>query len=348
MANKLTWIVLACVLLAPLALAAQSQQVSGQVQVGAAGPPGPAAPHRSESELKAEIAARPDAMRAYFELVQLYRINNRIEDAEALLRSAIGASANPSPLFEMLVSLYSPVYHPEKVLSIGEEWARVVPGVRPLTTIANAHLELAKRLRPTSRQEALRHLDDATRAADDARAIDEDNMFVFSVRANVARTRAEFEPDPATRAQLMREAEELMMQARTRATRTTANSMTWSSSSSSSSSALPPAPSGVQAGGASGAMPLRVGGNIRPPAKIKDVRPVYPPEAQQARVQGVVVAEVTIGEDGRVSDARVLRSIPLLDEAAIDAVRQWEFEPTLLNGRAVPIIMTVTVQFSMM
>ena len=57
--------------------------------------------------------------------------------------------------------------------------------------------------------------------------------------------------------------------------------------------------------------------------------------------------QATIGADGRVIDARVLRSIPLLDQAALDAVRQWEFTPTLLNGVATPIIMTVTVNFSL-
>jgi protein TonB len=92
---------------------------------------------------------------------------------------------------------------------------------------------------------------------------------------------------------------------------------------------------------------LRVGGNIRQPQKIKDVRPQYPPEAQQARVQGVVILEVLIDEGGRVSDARVLRSLPMLDAPAIEAVRQWEFTPTLLNGRAVPVIMTATVQFTL-
>ena len=80
------------------------------------------------------------------------------------------------------------------------------------------------------------------------------------------------------------------------------------------------------------AAPVRVGGNIKPPMKTKDVRPVYPPIAQSARVQGVVIIEATIGPDGKVQDARVLRSIPLLDAAALDAVKQWEFTPTLLNG----------------
>ena len=93
--------------------------------------------------------------------------------------------------------------------------------------------------------------------------------------------------------------------------------------------------------------PVRVGGNIKPPVKTKDVRPQYPPIAQSARVQGVVIIEATIGPNGKVQDARVLRSIPLLDAAALDAVRQWEFTPTLLNGVPVPVIMTVTVQFTL-
>jgi protein TonB len=93
--------------------------------------------------------------------------------------------------------------------------------------------------------------------------------------------------------------------------------------------------------------PVRVGGNIKTPTKVKDVKPVYPPIAQSARVQGVVIIEATIGADGSVQNARVLRSIPLLDAAALDAVKQWQFTPTLLNGVPVPVIMTVTVQFTL-
>ncbi|HYM25404.1 MAG TPA: energy transducer TonB [Vicinamibacterales bacterium] len=92
--------------------------------------------------------------------------------------------------------------------------------------------------------------------------------------------------------------------------------------------------------------PVRVGGPIRPPVKVRDVKPVYPAIAQSARVQGVVILELTIAPDGTVSDAKLLRSIPLLDQAAIDAVKQWQFTPTLLNGEAVPVVMTVTVNFS--
>ena len=93
--------------------------------------------------------------------------------------------------------------------------------------------------------------------------------------------------------------------------------------------------------------PVRVGGAIKEPPKLKDVRPVYPAIAQQARVQGVVILECTINGEGKVAEVKVLRSIPLLDAAAQEAVWQWEYTPTLLNGVPVPVIMTVTVSFTL-
>jgi periplasmic protein TonB len=93
--------------------------------------------------------------------------------------------------------------------------------------------------------------------------------------------------------------------------------------------------------------PVPVGGVIKPPAKTRDVSPVYPPIAQAARVQGIVIIEATISPAGNVQDTRVLRSIPMLDAAALDAVRQWEYTPTLLNGVPVAVVMTVTVNFQL-
>jgi protein TonB len=92
---------------------------------------------------------------------------------------------------------------------------------------------------------------------------------------------------------------------------------------------------------------VRVGGDIKEPKKIRHVAPVYPELAQQARVQGVVIIEALIDGAGNVMDANILRSIPLLDQAAVDAVRQWQFTPTLLNGAPVNLIMTVTVNFTL-
>jgi protein TonB len=90
---------------------------------------------------------------------------------------------------------------------------------------------------------------------------------------------------------------------------------------------------------------VRVGGNIRPPQKVTDVAPVYPAIARAAHVEGIVILEAVIGEDGAVRDVHVLRSISLLDGAATEAVRQWRFTPTLLNGEPVPVVMTITVAF---
>jgi protein TonB len=95
------------------------------------------------------------------------------------------------------------------------------------------------------------------------------------------------------------------------------------------------------------AAPIRLHSGIRAPVKLMHVAPVYPGIALQARVEGVVILEATIDVDGHVTSAKVLRSIPLLDQAAVDAVRQWQFTPTLLNGVAVPVIMTVTVSFTL-
>jgi len=107
----------------------------------------------------------------------------------------------------------------------------------------------------------------------------------------------------------------------------------------------PPPPPGPPPPWLDGA--VRVGGAVTQPTKVRHVNPVYPPAAQQARVMGVVILEARIEPDGKIINARVLRSIPLLDEAALAAVKQWEFTPTLLNGNPVPVIMTVTVQFSL-
>jgi len=93
--------------------------------------------------------------------------------------------------------------------------------------------------------------------------------------------------------------------------------------------------------------PIQVGGLVTPPKKIYDVAPIYPTMAQIARVSGLVIIEATIGPSGDVLDAKVLRGKPWLDAAALDAVRKWRFTPTLLNGKAVAVVMTVTVDFKL-
>jgi protein TonB len=107
--------------------------------------------------------------------------------------------------------------------------------------------------------------------------------------------------------------------------------------------ALPPPPAPTREPPA----PVRLHSGMAPPQKIVDMAPTYPALAQNARVEGVVILETVIDAQGRVESARVLRSVPLLDQAALDAVRQWRFTPARLNGEAVPVVMTVTVNFTL-
>ena len=91
---------------------------------------------------------------------------------------------------------------------------------------------------------------------------------------------------------------------------------------------------------------IKVGSTLGSPRKVKHVEPIYPARARAAGVSGTVVVEVAVAADGRVERARVVRSIALLDEAALDAVRQWRFEPFRFEGVPTAIVFTVTVTFN--
>jgi TonB family protein len=110
---------------------------------------------------------------------------------------------------------------------------------------------------------------------------------------------------------------------------------------------------GAPTGGANPAVkppqrePIRVGGNVQESKIIKMVAPVYPELAKRARVEQIVMLEVTVNEEGLVSNVRVIRGHPLLDQAAIDAVKQWVYSPTILNGEPMPVVATATLIFSL-
>jgi protein TonB len=92
---------------------------------------------------------------------------------------------------------------------------------------------------------------------------------------------------------------------------------------------------------------IRVGGNVQAANLINQVRPVYPPLAKQARISGVVELSAIIGKDGRVQDLKVVRGHPLLVQAALDAVKNWVYRPTLLNGEPVEVSTTIDVNFTL-
>ena len=90
---------------------------------------------------------------------------------------------------------------------------------------------------------------------------------------------------------------------------------------------------------------VRIGGNVQAAKLINQVPPAYPEQARAAGIEGDVQLEVTIGEDGRVESVVPKDGHPLLAAAAADAVKQWVYQPTLLNQRPVTVITTVTVPF---
>jgi protein TonB len=113
------------------------------------------------------------------------------------------------------------------------------------------------------------------------------------------------------------------------------------------SAPLPPplAPEPAVVAAAAPSQPIRVGGSIQEPRLIKMVPPVYPKMASMARIAGTVVLEATVTVDGTVQEIRVLSGHPLLIQAAIDSVKQWQYEPTLLNGVPAAVILTAKVHF---
>ena len=102
----------------------------------------------------------------------------------------------------------------------------------------------------------------------------------------------------------------------------------------------PPAPAPVKAAG-----PVRIGGAIEAPTLLKRVEPIYPNVGLMAKIGGLVILEAVVGTDGRVKSVIVLRSVKFLDVPAMDAVKQWQYSPLMLNGIASEFVLTVILNF---
>lgn len=93
--------------------------------------------------------------------------------------------------------------------------------------------------------------------------------------------------------------------------------------------------------------PIRVGGNVVPPRLLKRADPLYPPEARDTNVEGAVVVSALIDAEGSVKDPIVLSGHHLLRDAALTCVRQWQYQPALINGEAWPMRLSVTIVFKL-
>jgi protein TonB len=104
----------------------------------------------------------------------------------------------------------------------------------------------------------------------------------------------------------------------------------------------------IVAPGAEPAALIVVGGKVQEANLTKKVMPAYPPGAKAARIQGHVVLDVIIGKDGSVLEIKLVSGHPLLAPAAMEAVKQWTYKPTLLNGEPVEVKTQVDVNFTLM
>lgn len=300
-----------------------------------------AAPVAREAELAKILAAEPDNAKASFELAKRQEDRGAYGEAEATLQRARQAAPSNREVLVALAGFYNRSGKFEQTIEALQAAAELTPGdPKGFQQIAVYYWDKARVDATAQPAQKLAYLVAGIAAADRAIAIDPNYSDALIYKNILLRLRANLETDPLTRQQYMNEADALRNRA-IEINKERGGSVPLTYSNAPQPPPPPPPP------GSTGMAPVRVGGTIRTPDKTRDAKPVYPPDAMRARIQGVVILEVTIDPSGAVSDARILRSVPGLDQAAIDAVRQWQYTPTLLNGVAVPVIMTVTLHFAL-
>jgi TonB family protein len=301
-----------------------------------------------EATLVKRIAAAPADIAAYQQLAKLQEDRGAYAEAETTLLKARQIAPRNKDVVLTLSGFYNRQGQFDKTMQALEEAERMDPtDPQGAHIVATYYWEKAYKDHKLLPAEQLQYVMSGLAATDRALALNPDYVEALTYKNLLLRMRANLETDPFQKQQLIAEADAL----RSRAIELNKGRIAINSGNSGvmlgPPPPPPPPPPGMAPASPSGLTPLRVGGNIKTPTKVKDVPPVYPPDAFAARIGGVVILEVVIDTEGHVSDAKVLRSIPLLDNAALEAVRQWEFTPTELNGMRVPVIMTVTVNFTL-
>jgi len=261
------------------------------------------------------------SLASYVAVAKKYEDAGDLKNAEKTYLELMKARAKDPKAFLMAAGFYNRRGEFDKTIAALSKRAQLEPtNPEGPYTLATYYWDKAYRDKTLDEAQKREFIAKGLEQADRAIQMKPDYMEALTYKNLLLRLQANLESDPAVQKDLIAEADKLRDQAIK--IRDTQNK--WD--------AVP-------------ANAVRIGGGIQPPTKTKNVSPVYPPDALAAKVAGVVIIEAVIGEDGKVRDTRVLRSIPMLDAAATEAVRQWEFTPTLLNGTAVPVVMTATVNF---
>ncbi len=299
-----------------------------------------------EAALQKKIAASPNEVANYLVLARVQEARGAGADAEATLVRARDIAPANKDVLTALAGLFNRRGDFERTIAALEAVAQLSPSdPAGFHLVATYYWEKAQKDKNLTPAQRWTYIFEGISATDKVLALNADHVEALTYKNILLRMRAAMEPDPAQQQQTLAEADAL--RTRALALNKTRTLVGGPGTVGATVPIPPPLPSGASAMNGAGMAPVRVGGTIRVPAKIRNVPPVYPLEALQAGVSGVVILEAIIGIDGSVANARILKSIPLLDQAAVDAVSQWAFELTLLNGQPVPVIMTVTVNFTL-
>jgi TonB family protein len=300
----------------------------------------------AEKQLQATVASTPQDWRAAQELAKLQESRGALAEAEATLRRSAEAAPTEFAPRQALAALYNRTGQFERAVETLEAAAEHD------TTNASAHhliatFYFAKLSDPTLRRDdRISYIQRGLAAADRALAVEPEFFEALVYKNLLLRAQAENEPDSARRTALIQQADDLRLRAAKSRPTTSATSPEIVDFT-----AYPPPPPPPPVPGAGeiewvyAETSFVAADGSSAPRKIKDVRPVYAPMVIRLGIEGRVVIQAAINERGHVVTARVLESIPLLNQSAIDAVRQWRFDPATIPSGGAPVLINVEARY---
>jgi TonB family protein len=308
-------------------------------------PPGSARPaSEEENQLQGKLAASPTDTRVMLDLARLQENRGAVAEAEATLMKMAQADPSSAAAWHPLAAFYNRSGRFNRAIEVLERAADkdpANPGAHHL--VGTYYFEKANDSTLGGSDKSA-YIERGLAAEDRALATDPEFMPALVYKNLLLRAQAATERDPGRRQVLIREADGL----RTRAAQARQDASATHPVVSFANMPPPPPPPPVPGAGeiewVYADTSYVATGNAKAPRKITDVRPVYPPMAISLGVQGTVVVEAAIDERGRVVSARIVESVRLLDQSAIDAVRQWQFEATTERG-GTPTRITVEARF---
>ena len=322
--------------------AAPPAPVAGQAQPRDPRPGVPRVATAREQQLQGALRSDPTSVANWLELAKLQEQRDAIAEAETTFQAALGATQSRDVLLAV-AGFYNRQGQFDKTMAALEDAAaRDASDPAGHQLVAVYYWEKAQKDQRITPEQKATYIQSGIAATDRALVLKPDYIEALTYKNILLRMQGNMETDLSRRQALHSEADALrnraMALAKARGPVAAAQGAVGPPPPPPPPPPMPPFVDGVQA--------IRIGGAIKTPTKIRDVMPVYPPEALDANVAGMVIVEALIDAQGNVHNTQVLRSIPMLDQAALDAVKQWQFVPTLLNGVAVPVVMTVTVNFT--